>query len=176
MRVRRSSAERSSTCYTPATKGRRPVNSDLSKAGYLDFSSTSSECGSREWVTRQVTVERVATRGGGESSSSGVVLCRAYSPPSPTRPLLAAAPSRGLLSSRLLVGRWQLFFILKHFHCTEVCSNSTGIVTLRPSAPSSVLQCVSDPPCFSNSTGHSLCTDGQIEKMYNVSSHGFWHS
>ena len=114
MRVRRSSAERSSTCYTPATKGRRPVNSDLSKAGYLDFSSTSSECGSREWVTRQVTVDRGATRGGGESSSSGVVLCRAYSPPSPTRPLLAAVPSRGLLSSRLLVGRWQLFFILKH--------------------------------------------------------------
>ena len=175
MRVRPSSAERSSTYYTPATKGRRPVNSDLSKAGYLDFSSTSSECGSREWVTRQVTVERMATRSGGESRSSDVVLFRAYSPPSPTRPLLAAAPSQGLLSSRLLVGRWQLFFILKHFHCTEVCSNSTDIVTLRPSAPSSVLQCVSDPPCFSNSTGHALCTDGQSEKMY-VSSHGLWHS
>ena len=175
MHVRRSSAERSSTCYTPATKGRRPVNSDLSKAGYLDFSSTSSECGSREWATREVTIRLVATRGGGGSSSSGVVLRIAYSLPSPARPLLAAAPSQGLLSLRLLVGRWQLFFILKHFHCTEVCSNSTGIATLGPSSFSCVLQCVSDPLCFPNSTGHSLFTDGQMEKMY-VLGHGVWHS
>ena len=71
-------------------------------------------------------------------------------------------------------GTWQLFFSLKHFHCTDICSNSTGIVTLRPSFPSSVY--VSDTLCFMNSTGHSLFTDGKIGKTFNVLSHCVWNS